>query len=239
MTQQNETLKTIKEFLEFLGTIGNISIIIGVITFIATEKQRRDAEVYQAWQVITAAYEQTGSGGRIKALEFLNSEPRRSPWFWWKWERESLSGLAAPQADLDDIQLQNANLFKANLQQAYLETANFQGAYLGKANLQQAYLEAANFQGADLWKANLQDADLRSADLQDAVLWGANLQGAYIEQANNLTHKQIKSACNWKAAIHKGQWDNKKETWEALKSENKKVIEELDNEDSSNPEKSN
>ncbi len=164
--------------LEILGILGNITIVIALITFIATEKQRRDAEVYQAWQVITAAYEQPGSGGRKEALEFLNSEPRRFPLFWLKWKRKSLVGLAASKAYLVGIELQQAHLALANLQEAFLRFANLQQAYLGSANLQEADLGSANLQEAYLGSANLQEARLGSANLQEAYLGGANLQKA-------------------------------------------------------------
>ncbi|MDJ0687816.1 MAG: hypothetical protein QNJ41_04840 [Xenococcaceae cyanobacterium MO_188.B32] len=39
-----------------------------------------------------------GTPGK-EALEFLNSTPRRNPWFWRKWEQQSLAGLAAPNAN--------------------------------------------------------------------------------------------------------------------------------------------
>ncbi|NER28406.1 MAG: pentapeptide repeat-containing protein [Symploca sp. SIO1C4] len=168
--------------------MGNVSLIIGVIVFISGEDQRREAEIYQAWQVITAAHNQAGSGGRKEALEFLNSEPRRTPWFWMRWERQSLQGLEAPKAYLKGIQLSEADLGRANLQQANL----------GRANLQQAYLLRTNLQQASLWGANLQQAYLLEANLQQAYLWGANLQQAYLEYANlqqvNLGYANLQQA---------------------------------------------
>ncbi|MDF5726603.1 MAG: pentapeptide repeat-containing protein, partial [Rhizonema sp. PD38] len=201
---------SIKNALTFktLSQAVNASVLIGAITFIAGEQQRRDLQVYQAWQVITAAHGQGGSGGRIQALEFLNSEPRRIPWFWLHWERESLSGLEAPKAyllpsrkdtdkkrgiqlskaylnganlqgaDLSSANLQGANLQSANLQGAHLDSANLQGAHLDSANLQGAYLGIANLKGAHLYNTNLKGADLDSANLQGADLSSANLQGA-------------------------------------------------------------
>jgi len=188
--------------LRIIGLIMNPFLLIGAITFIATEQQRRDAQVYQAWQVIIAAHDQPGSGGRIQALEFLNSTPRRIPWFWLRWERESLSGLEAPKAYLvpsrkDDknkgIRLSMANLSYANLQGAKLARANLQGATLYGANLQEADLWQANLQEADLQyanlhlahlNANLHLAHLRHANLQGVDLKDANLQGAILEDAN-------------------------------------------------------
>ena len=132
--------------LEILGIISNITILIALISFIGTERQRRNAEVYQAWQVITAAYDQPGSGGRIEALEFLNSEPRRFPWFWLRWERQSLQGLAAPEAYLTEINLQDANLSGANLQDVDLLGANRQDAVLASdKNLNLKIIKSACF----------------------------------------------------------------------------------------------
>ncbi|NEO08760.1 MAG: pentapeptide repeat-containing protein [Moorea sp. SIO3I8] len=184
-------IKTEKKFLEpFLGYLNrlavieilnltsNITILIAVIVFVASEKDRRDSEIYQAWQVITAAYGQKGSGGRIQALEFLNSRPRRNPWFWLTWDRESLRGLEAPNAYLRGIQLSNADLWDANLKGAILQDANLQEAFLRDANLQEAYLRDANLQEANLWDANLQETFLVNANLKGAILQGAILQEA-------------------------------------------------------------
>ncbi len=158
----------------FLGIIGSVITIISLVESSASEEQRRNTEIYQAWQVITAAYEQPGSGGRKEALEFLNSEPRRFPFFWLKWRRQSLVGLAVPKVYLNQV----------NLQQADLQSANFQEADLREANLQEADLRGANLQEAVLWEANLQEAVLGEANLQQAVLGEANLQQAYLERAN-------------------------------------------------------
>ncbi|WP_293074063.1 pentapeptide repeat-containing protein [Moorena sp. SIO4A5] len=170
--------------IEILALTGNLTILIAVTVFIASEKDRRDSEIYQAWQVITAAYGQRGSGGRIQALEFLNSEPRRNPWFWLTWDRESLRGLEAPNAYLRGIILSNADLGGANLQEAILWEANLQKADLGGANLQKTILKEANLQEAFLWGANLQEAILWGANLQEVNLKGANLQKANLGGAN-------------------------------------------------------
>ena len=197
--------------LSIINLVAGITIIISLITWLATEKQRRNAEVYQAWQVITAAYEQSGSGGRREALEFLHSEPRRFPLFWLKWERQSLAGLAAPKAYLVKIKLPQADLKLANLQEAWLNEANLQGAFLAFASLQGAFLHKANLQEANLGKANLQEAWLDWANLQGAHLWGANLQKAFLHEANlqgaflygtNLQEADLKLANLQKAVLH-------------------------------------
>ncbi|NEO94054.1 MAG: pentapeptide repeat-containing protein, partial [Moorea sp. SIO3G5] len=185
--------------IEILGLVGNLSILLGLIIFIAGEKDRRNSEIYQAWQVITAAYDQQGSGGRKEALEFLNSKPRRNPWFWLTWEEQSLSGLEAPKAYLRGIQLANADLGGANLQKAKLVDANLQKTKLVDANLQEAILIRANLQKANLFQANLQKANLFQANLQKADLFQANLQKANLEEAD--LQKAILIRANLQEAI--------------------------------------
>ncbi|MEL7417139.1 MAG: pentapeptide repeat-containing protein [Cyanobacteria bacterium J06555_3] len=193
-------------FFAILGKLGNLAIVVAIITFILGENIRRNNEVFSAWQTITSAHGQSGSGGRIKALEFLNSRPLRFPWVGWtkdlfwdektgecqeklvfgrRWSRESLVGLSAPnKAYLSKINLCNADLKEANIQDANLRSANLQNAALGGANLQDTILGGANLQYSDLWNTNLQNAALWRANLQDAFLGGANLQNANLGNAN-------------------------------------------------------
>lgn len=79
--------------------------------------------------------------------------------------------------------LQELNLLNADLENAYLEDANLAGALLMYSNLQEANLTNANLQGALLLNAVLQGADLSGASLQGALLSNANLQGANLEHA--------------------------------------------------------
>ena len=142
---KDSTKNSIKDTLTFksLSQAVNASVLIGAVTFIAGEQQRRDIQVYQAWQVITMASDQRGSGGRVQALEFLNSEPRRNPWFWLHWQRESLEKLEVPNAYLipsrenfkkPGIQLSKAELSNADLHGTFLTDANLQGTILQGAH---------------------------------------------------------------------------------------------------------
>ena len=166
--------------LEILEKLGYITILFGVISFIATEEQRRNTEIYQAWQVITAAYEQPGSGGRKEALEFLNSQPRKFPFIWQKWSKQSLAGLDVSNAYFHKIVLKEADLRYADLQKTDLRYAEFQ-----EANLNQATLIKANLYGGDLRSADLRGADLRGADLTKADLRGADLTKANLSGADS------------------------------------------------------
>ena len=196
--------------LEILGIIGNVGIIIAVLTYIGTEKQRRDTEVLNAWQTITNASGQAGSGGRIQALEFLNASPganwrRKFPWVCapmpiCTWPAESLAGINLAVDVPEKVTKENNNdftdgdkveatstrayLVKIQLSNAELRYANLKGADLGYANLKDAELDYANLRGAYLWYANLESADLRSADLQDTEVIFANLKDAFLGSAN-------------------------------------------------------
>ena len=178
--------------LSLLGIIGNAGIILAVFTFIGTEKQRRDAEILNAWQTITSAYGQSGSGGRIQALEFLNASPvnsepyyrypgahwrRRAICLWFcTWSPERLDGLALTTSEDDEgvylagVQLPNASLRKANFQNANLRYAYFSDADLTEATLKGADLIRANFEGATLTGANFEGATLTGVKLSEARL---------------------------------------------------------------------
>ncbi|MCC5632088.1 pentapeptide repeat-containing protein [Nostoc sphaeroides] len=102
-------------------------------------------------------------------------------------------GCNLVEAQLDNANLQAANLAGANLQEAELEKANLQGTNLTSANLQGVDLSKANLAGANLQGANLFDADLEAANLLGADLQGANLQKADL-QKTNLTNANIQGA---------------------------------------------
>jgi hypothetical protein len=136
--------------LEILGIVSNIGILFAVAAYIGTEKQRRDAEVFNAWQTITSAHDQSGSGGRIQALEFLNASPadreagypganwrRRAACLWiCTWAAENLAGINLSVSETEEgvylagIQLPDADLVGANLEGASLGGANLEGAIL-------------------------------------------------------------------------------------------------------------
>ena len=103
----------------FFTIAAQLAILVAIIAFIGSENTRRNNEVFTAWQTITSAHEQPGSGGRIQALEFLNSRPLRFPWIGWtrdlfsdvkecrikfifgrRWKRKTLAGLSNPNAYL-------------------------------------------------------------------------------------------------------------------------------------------
>lgn len=193
-----------------IGVIGNIGIIVGVVGYIGSEKQRRDAEVLNAWQTITSAHGQSGSGGRIEALEFLNASPganwrRKFPWLCsashplCTWPQESLVGINLGVEPDGNDSLTNRNSSKdkpsddsklgtylnwIQLPKADLKAANLTRAVLWEANLEGADLQEANLERTSLLGAHLKGANLRLADLEEAHLQGADLTRADLEKAN-------------------------------------------------------
>ncbi|MFE1746210.1 pentapeptide repeat-containing protein [Coleofasciculus sp. H7-2] len=122
-------------------------------------------------------------------------------------QETNLEGADLKGANLVNANLKYASLERANLKSANLIAANLQGVDLGSANLWGAYLESANLEGAELERANLWGADLESANLEGAELKGANLEHANLEYANleyaNLEGANLKNL-NLKGANLKG-----------------------------------
>ena len=145
-------------------------------------------------------------------------------------------------ANLNGANLNRANLFGANLKGANLIGANLNGAYLNGAYLNGANLNGAELKGAELIGANLEEANLNRADLNRAKLNGAILNRAYLYGANlngaeDLHPEQIKSACFWERAIHRGaKWDKDKKLWVAADREaNQREIDKLKRDKNSDP----
>ena len=108
-------------------------------------------------------------------------------------------GLELPEAylegaSLENVQLGDSNLWGATLKGATLRRAALGGSLLAGANLEGAELESARLDGVDLRGANLRtadmerarapDADLRGADLEEADLQYASLRGIELERTN-------------------------------------------------------
>ena len=226
--------------LDIINLVAGVTIIISLGTWLIGKQERWEDDIFSTWQVINDANNDQ-SGVTKLALERL----LRNGF--------SLSGLDLSEVNLEGANLQEANLVEADLQEAYLIRANLQeanlevanlreanlwGANLREANLMGAYLEVANLQEANLWGTNIWGANLQEANLEEANLEVANLQEANLEEAE-ITFQQIKSACNWKNAIYKGQWKgqwNLEAAVEPSEPDNTNFVEELKKDKSSDPE---
>ncbi len=164
-----------------------VVILIAIIAFSIEIGDRQEERMARAWQLLTT--KAPGNSGKIKALQYLNSE---SHWLfrnWWPFSKERilLQGIdLTPPASAkwkDKLEQQKTVLHKDCPQPTYLVSVQLPNVYLGKAtlvcvDLRDADLFAADLFAADLRGADLQDANLQDANLQDADLRGADLRGA-------------------------------------------------------------
>ncbi|MDJ0617316.1 MAG: serine/threonine-protein kinase [Calothrix sp. MO_192.B10] len=94
----------------------------------------------------------------------------------------NLQGADLSKANFHASKLEKTNLQKANLQNSDFGRASLNRANLRDANLTKAYLNSSDLEGADLRGANLSYAYLHNANLRGANLCGANLSGAKISE---------------------------------------------------------
>jgi len=93
--------------------------------------------------------------------------------------------------------LRKANLYGVNLSRAHLTRMNLSGANLRTANLSETYLRGSNLSAARLTEANcrsawLSEADFRGADLGGADFRGATLTKTNLEMAHSLTNTDLR-----------------------------------------------
>jgi hypothetical protein len=170
-------------FLEVLDYLGTFSILVAVIFYFSESGDRIKQRHYQAWQVINTAQGKGGSGGRIEALQELNSD------------KVPLVGVDVSYAFLQGLDLHGANLMRSDFSSADLRSSNFSSVDLTLSNL-----NSANFRNAHLDHAKFIQADLHSADLTDSSLVGADFSGASLDDADfsyadlkDITWQHIKS----------------------------------------------
>lgn len=154
-------------FLEVLEYLGSLSVLIGVIFYFSESGDRIKQRHYQAWQVINTAQGKGGSGGRIEALQELNSD------------KVPLVGVDASSAFLQGIHLERANLLRADF-----SAADLCGSDLRSADLTFADLHSANLRGSDLNNVNFSNANLTDSDLVGSDLSGAKLDNADLSSAD-------------------------------------------------------
>jgi uncharacterized protein YjbI with pentapeptide repeats len=179
------------EALEYLGSFG---VLVAVIFYFAESGDRLKQKHYQAWQVINTAEGKGGNGGRIDALEELNSDGISLVGV--NLSSAFLLGVRLPKAHLgranfDGADARNADLAGAQVEDASLRNANFreallEGAFLARSVLDDGDFTGANFKNADLTGASLENTDLRDADMEGAK-WGSlrSVKGANVQGVKN------------------------------------------------------
>jgi hypothetical protein len=173
-------------FLEVLEYLGSFSVLIAVIFYFSEAGDRLKQKHYQAWQVINTAQGKGGSGGRIEALQELNSDGI------------PLVGVDVSGAFLQTLHLERARLLRSNFSAADLRDSDFNSADLSDADLHAANFRRSNLRNAGFQRANLDDADLSDADLTAADLSGATLTNADLRGTvlSNLRWRGIRSLKN-------------------------------------------
>ena len=159
-------------FLLVLEYLGSFSVLIAVIFWFSESGDRVKQRHYQAWQVINTSQGQSGSGGRIDALQELNAD------------RVALTGVSASSAFLQGIRLPHAKLSRADFSSADLRNSDLHNADLTWANLHYANLRDTNLESVAFDHANLSDCDFSGSDLAGAHLEHASLANADLRNAN-------------------------------------------------------
>src|SRR5712664_3074904 len=123
-------------FLEVLEYLGSFGVLIAVVFYFAESGDRVKQKHYQAWQVINTAQGKGGNGGRIEALQELNTDGI------------SLVGVDVSDAFLQGIRLQRASLARSNFSAADLRDCDLSFADLSdadlRANLRHCILRSVN-----------------------------------------------------------------------------------------------
>jgi hypothetical protein len=107
-------------------------------------------------------------------------------------------GSGEGHVDLTDARIRRAFLNDANLKHAEIPHAWLCFAHLTRAKLESANLSGTNLKCACLMGAELSQANLSGTDLTGADLTGANLIGAIVSQA------QLDNACGTNASLPQG-----------------------------------
>ena len=178
------------KFLEVLEYLSSLSILVAVIFYFSESGDRAKQKHYQAWQVINTAQGKGGSGGRLEALQELNSD------------HVPLVGVDVSGAYLQGIRLAGSKLVRSNFSAADARNSDFRFADFADADLRAANFRYSNFYKTSFQRAQLDNTDLVGADLSGADFSDATLANADLRDAN-LRDMQWREIADIKAAnIH-------------------------------------
>ncbi len=163
---------------------------------------------------------------------------------WWTGREEQWENkIFETWAIINNADKDSSGVVKVAIERLHKEGFSLQGFKLNGTNLKGANLANANLKGTNLANANLANANLKGANLKGANLKGANLKGAnlkgtiLINTENGRDNSQIKSACFWEKTIYKGSKDDTTEQWIVDDEANKKYIQKLKQDQSSDSRK--
>src|SRR5579872_419677 len=159
-------------FIVVLEYFGSLSVLVAVFFYFHDSDNRIKQRHYQAWQVINTAQEKGGSGGRIDALQELNSDG------------VPLVGVDVSGAFLQGVHLGKARLLRSDFSAADARNSDFKAADLQDSDLDSANFRRSSFQHASLLGAQADNVDFQGADLSDADLTGTVLDSADLRFVN-------------------------------------------------------
>ena len=175
-----------------LNSIEPLSVLLAVMIFIKETPERKKQYNYQALSTIDSASGIKNSKARIVALQDLVDEGI------------NLDELDLNNANLEGIEINGVEIKKgiftgANLSDAVMHLANLQkGEFsdvyapsfqirfgnLSFSNFKQSNFSNADFSNSNLMFANFEDANLSGAKFRNAKLKGAKFKGAYLNGAD-------------------------------------------------------
>ena len=207
--KEKNTSLWIKIWREFYTTLTPIAtgLVLFVISYGAINgvmppspeapKAKKEINYFNITEAVPWAFQKVGYS---PFANFREKDVSIKPIDYYKIEDDDKRFNSVKSAILKNKNLTFADMSAAFLVKADLRYANLQNAYLRFAKLQKAYLGFAKLQKAYLRYESLQKADLGGAKLRGAILNLTDLNGC-----NNLTQKQLDSACgNEKTILPRG-----------------------------------
>ena len=166
-----------QEFEAFYANLASSFVTIAITVFTIDWLNEQRVEQQLKAQLIREMGHPTDNGVALRAVRELWAHR----YLWDGSLREiDIQGANLQRAELTTAVLQGIIAYGVNLQEAKLYRAVLKEARLNFANLQGADLSQTFLQGAKMNDANLRGADLRGANLEGANLHGADLRGAFL-----------------------------------------------------------
>ncbi|TRT98444.1 MAG: pentapeptide repeat-containing protein [Microcystis aeruginosa Ma_AC_P_19900807_S300] len=165
------------DIFKIIQQIGNITIVFSVASLIWSVLPNKNQEIEEAWKVV----ESQDNIRKTKwiALEKLNKYGQSLEYLDLSKKDQNRYG-----AYLNEINLKEADLYRASLIRALVKEANLEGAKLQRSELI----------GVVFANTNLSRAQLQEADVEQAVFDQANIKEADFTRAKNLNPQQIGSS---------------------------------------------
>jgi len=189
------------EVASYITNLYTETMSIVVTVFILDLINRHRNEQQRIRELRESLSRQLGSGVNVQAKR-ATEELKYYGWL----EDGMLHGVDLSRANLEKLNLINANLHEANfddadMQEIQLYYAKLQHATMRRTQLQGALLYEADLTHADMSDANLEEATAVGSDMSHAKLRTANLEKAELSNAN-FSHATLANAKLSKAKLN-------------------------------------